>query len=75
MPRMRLIGAAMLQRGQLTRGWYRILTGLAMLVAADMLYTARESDRVAGPVALVLLVTGIVLIGTGAALERRDRVR
>jgi hypothetical protein len=65
---MRFVGrvwSSLLERGQLSRAGYQLLTGLVMLYVAWLLSGVREDDAAAGPVALVLGFTGFVLAVRG----------
>jgi drug/metabolite transporter (DMT)-like permease len=55
----------LLQRGRLSPAAYRVLTGVALLIVANALWSARDADPISGPVALVLLVVGVVTGGRG----------
>ena len=64
-------GTILLGRGVISAGWYSILTGVAMLVVAHLLFSVREDDRAAGAVAVVLLVTGAWQLQRGLRAELR----
>ena len=64
-------GTNLLGRGVISAGWYSILTGVAMLVVAHLLFSVREDDRAAGAVAVVLLVTGAWQLQRGLRAELR----
>jgi hypothetical protein len=63
-----------LSRGRISRGWYSILTGVAMLYVAWVLGSVSATDAAAPLVGLVLAITGIWCLGRGILLEvRRHR--
>ena len=61
-------------KGQIGPGWYAILTGIVMLDVAYVLSSARDTDRVAPYVAVVLAVTGLWSLGRGGLRVYRDRL-
>ena len=73
---MRLAGrlaAALMSRGVISRGWYSVLTGVAMLLVVWLIAPATNSDPAVPVVALVLAVTGIWNIERGLRAEYQRR--
>ena len=66
--------AGLMAKGQIGPGWYAILTGIVMLDVAYVLSSARDTDRVAPYVAVVLAVTGLWSLGRGGLRVYRDRL-
>jgi hypothetical protein len=62
---LHLLWSRLLERGRLSPAAYQVLTGVAMLFVANALWSARDTDPVSGPVALVFLVAGGVTSGRG----------
>ena len=62
-----------LSTGVISAGWYSILTGLAMLVAAYLLGSAFPSDVAAFPVSVVLAVAGVWQLERGLRAEYQRR--
>jgi hypothetical protein len=70
---LRAVGAYVLSKGVISRGWYAILTGIAMIYAVLVIAPASDTDPAAPFVAVALAVTGIACIERGVRLERRRR--
>lgn len=70
MPDLRTYVDRALGSGRISSAAYRLLTGLAMLVVASLLWSARGDDRAAGPVALALATLGVVLLGRAVLASR-----
>lgn len=68
---LRTVGAALLSKGVISRGWYAVLTGIAMLYAALSIASAAETDPAAPFVVLALAVAGLWSIERGWRLEFR----
>jgi glucose dehydrogenase len=73
---MRLAGkiaAAVMSKGVISRGWYSVLTGVAMLLAVWLIAPTSDSDPAVPFVALVLALTGIWNIERGLRAEYQRR--
>jgi len=64
--------ASLMAKGVISTGWYSILTGLAMLFVAYLLFGV-DADRAAPVVADVLVVVGIWVTARGIWSEVRHR--
>ncbi len=73
MPSPRRLAATVLSKGVVSRGWYSILTGVAMLYVAWLLSGVGDDDPAAAPVGLVLAVVGVWCLARGVRLEARRR--
>jgi hypothetical protein len=67
------IAAALMSRGVISRGWYSVLTGVAMLLAVWLIAPASDSDPAVPVVVLVLALTGIWSIERGLRAEYQRR--
>ncbi len=70
---LRTIGATLMSKGVISRGWYAVLTGLAMLYAVVVIAPATGTDPAAPYVAILLAIAGIWSVERGARLEFRRR--
>ncbi len=68
--------AHLLSMGVISRGWYAILTGVAMLYLAWGLWTAAAGDDAAVPyVSVGLALVGVWSLVRGIVMERGDRAQ
>jgi hypothetical protein len=67
---LRTLAAALLSKGVISRGWYAILTGLAMLYVVWVISPVAGDDPAVPFVAVALAVTGVWSIERGVRLER-----
>ena len=70
---LRDLARALLSKGVISRGWYAILTGLAMLFVVWLIAAIADTDPAAPVVAVVLTLTGIWSIGRGLRSEYQLR--
>jgi hypothetical protein len=71
---LRRLATTVMSTGRISRGWYSLLTGVAMLYVAWLLGSVHATDDAAPFVGLVLGITGIGCLGRGILLEvRRHR--
>lgn len=62
---LRDLARALLSKGVLSRGWYAVLTGLAMLFVVWLIAPIADTDPAVPAVAVVLALTGIWSIACG----------
>jgi DMSO reductase anchor subunit len=70
---LRDIASAVLSKGVISRGWYSILTGIAMLFVVWLIVPVRDTDPAVPFVAAALAVTGIWSLGRGLLFQYRRR--
>ena len=73
MATVRTVFSALMSKGVLSRGWYSILTGLALLFVAYGLSSVAEDDAAAPIVAVVLAVLGAWQLERGLRAEFQRR--
>ena len=73
--RIRALLARLLSWGVPSEGWYAVLTGLALLVAARMTGSAADTDPAAPYVTVVLVLAGAWQVERGLRAELRRRPR
>jgi hypothetical protein len=73
MATLRTVFSALMSKGVLSRGWYSILTGVAMVYVAYGLYSVAEDDAAAPFVAVVLAVAGAWQLERGLRAEFQRR--
>ncbi len=71
MPVLRKFAATVMSKGLISRGWYSILTGVAMLYVVWLLGPAYDTDTVAPFVGLSLAITGMWCLQRGIRFEAR----
>ena len=72
-PALRRVASGLMSRGDISDGWYSILTGAAMLLVAYALGSVGHDDRAAWAVAVVLLVVGVWQLERGVRSELARR--
>ena len=70
---LRDLARALLSKGVISRGWYAILTGLAMLFVVWLIVPIADTDPAVPVVAVVLALTGIWSIERGLRSEYQRR--
>jgi len=70
---LRDLARALLSKGVISRGWYAILTGVAMLFVVWLIAPVADTDPAVPVVALVLAVAGIWNIERGLRSEYQRR--
>ena len=70
---LRRLFSALMSKGVLSAGWYSILTGVALVYVAYLLYSVADDDPAAPFVAAVLAVAGCWQLERGlrALFQRR----
>ena len=71
----RRVASSLLSKGRISRGWYAILTGIAMLYVVWLIVPVAADDRAVPVVAVVLTVTGTWSIVRGVRQEYRRRTQ
>ncbi len=70
---LRRLGARLMSTGVLSTGINSIVTGVALLVAASLLWSGLDTDPVAGPVGIAVAVLGVWSIERGVRRTWRRR--
>ncbi|KRE99119.1 hypothetical protein ASG88_15420 [Nocardioides sp. Soil777] len=73
MATLRSVASSLLSWGVPSRGWYSVLTGVALVVVALGLATASGSDPAAPIVAVVLFLAGVWQLERGLRAEFQRR--